>query len=59
MTRNKNVIALSSSLELESEPQDFAAQVLWPVLHPVRRQEHQDRCDEQHSAAFCEHAPEV
>lgn len=47
------------NLEPEPEPSDFAAKVFWPLLCPVRGQEHQSCCDEQYFAPLCTDAPQV
>lgn len=51
--------AWTPSPELEPEPPDFAAKVFWPLLCPVRGQEHQSRRDEQYFTMLCTHAPQI
>lgn len=52
-------ICVFGTLELEPEPKDAAAKVLWLILCPSWGQKHSDCCDEQPSATLCENAPEV
>lgn len=45
--------------ESESEPEDIVAQVLWPLLHPVRRRHSARGGDEQRSPTGHEDALQV
>lgn len=50
---------VSVTVEPESEPEDVAAQVLRPLLHPVRRRHRPRGGDEQRAAARHQHALQV
>lgn len=52
-------LSLYPSPELEPEPPHFAAKVFWPLLRPVRGEEHQSCGDEQYFTTLRTHAPQV
>lgn len=53
------VLSLPVSVEPQSEPEDAAAQVLRPLLHPVQRRHRPRGGDEQRAAARHEDALQV